>query len=880
MIKSETKVGIGVVVAVTLAVTIGIGAWGNRKQDETKNVPLVTGKMITPTGQHTDVGSFPANMAVSPDGKFVVVTNTGFRQYLTVLSAKDGHRVSQLSFNELIKGETRKKVSLYYGLAFAPANATGSTATLYVSRGPEDKVSIYKLDDEGKLTDTGKPLDNPSDLPVAAGPNFIAGIALSSDGWRLYAVNNETNAFTGQTGSISIIDILNNKVLGKVKTPGFPFAIAALTQGTFADKKVYVTSERDGVVSALDVDNLSIGQNLRDIPTGDHPMALLFDKKQKRLFVANAGSDTISIIATGTDKVVRTIPLRPAEAHGLPGATPTAMALSPDENYLYVTLADMNAVAVVDLRKASLAGYIPTGWYPTSIVVSGDGGSLFVANAKGTKLRNPNKVDAGKNGEWGQYVENIIEGTVQFMPVPKPVELKRLTSQVIANNLLVPDLANANLKALPVTGIKHVIYILKENRTYDQILGDMAQGNGDPSLVLFGKDVTPNQHALAERFVLLDNFYDCAEVSGDGWDWSTSGMTSEYTARNLPFNYSGRGRSYDFEGQNNGVSVDLKGLPDVAMAPGGYLWDNAFKHKVSYRNYGFYNGFSAGSGPDGKPLSVDNAPTKKALSGEYNDENFFRFDMAYADSDAWKILDCPAPIQRKTYGKFASSSRFAEWRREFDGYVKNDNLPSLQMIRFPRNHTQGTTVGVHSPRAMVADNDYAVGQLVEAVSKTKYWNDTAIFVIEDDAQSGHDHVDAHRSICFVISPHIKKATVDHKFYNTDSVLRTMQALLGLPPMCQYDAVAPVMNFFEKTAVNLETYTAILPTKAIVGEVNKKGAYKAEESRRLDFSREDRVPDALLNDLLWHSVKGAKTPEPSPRYGLKTVTKRIRKDNDD
>ncbi len=874
------------VLAGTLGVVLGAGSFAarGRQQDANPAVPLITGKVITPFGTRAEVGSFPANLAISPDGKWIVATNTGFRQYLSVLSAQDGHLVSQIAFNARRGEKDARKPALYYGLAFAPATPPGteniaaatappeSAQTLYVSRGPEDKVAIYRLSADGKLTETDRALDNPTGLPEAAGPNFIAGLALNADGSRCYAANNETTPFTQQKGSISILDTAANKVLGHIVTPGYPYALVALTKGANADKKVYVASERDSMVSVLDVQDPANGKNLHDIATGDQPMALLLDRTQQRLFVANAGSDTVSVIDTATDKVTRTIPVRAAEARGLPGATPTGLALSPDETRLYVSLGDLNAVAVVDLAQNALVGYVPTGWYPTSVAVSADGARLFVGEAKGVVSRIPNKAKQGPNGEWGQYVPNIIEGTVAMLPVPGAAdspEFQRQTAQVVANNRLRPDLASANRDALPKTGVKHVIYIIKENRTYDQVLGDLASGDGDPALVLFGRNVTPNQHALAERFVLLDNFYDCAETSGDGWDWSTSGMASEYTIRNLPFNYSGRGRNYDFEGQNNGVPVDMLGIRDVARAPGGYIWDNCARHGVSYRNYGFYNAFSDGEkGPDGKPIVKDNAPTKKALSGAHNDENFFRFDMAYADSDAWKTLNAPAPLQRRAYGKFNASSRYAEWRREFDQYVKNGDLPQFSMLRLPRDHTQGTSPGLHSPRAMVADNDYAVGQIVEAVSHSRYWNETAIFVLEDDAQSGQDHVDAHRSICFVISPYIKKATVDHRFYNTDSVLRTMEALLNLPPMCQYDAVAPLIGVFDTQAVNAAPYAALLPPREIIGEVNSKTAYRAKDSQRLDFSREDRVPDAVLNDILWHSVKGVATPEPPARHGLR------------
>ncbi|SRR5579884_47193 len=865
------------VIATGIAALGGVAAGGRMRQTGEEAAPLSTGRAITPQGQQTPVGSFPANLALSPDGKWLVVTNTGFRQFLSVLSTEDGHLVSQVPFNSPRPDDKESQTALYVGLAFGPAADGGQT--LYVSRGPEDRVSIYKLDAEGKLTDTGRALDDPTGRPKESGPNFVAGIALSSDGARLYAVNNETSLATHLKGAVSVLDTAGNRVLGKVETPGFPYAIAALTQGAQADKKVYVTSERDGVVSVLDVTDPASPKLVHNISTGDHPMALRLDKAQARLFVANAGSDTVSVIDTASDKVLGTILLRPEGARGLPGATPTGLALSTDESHLYVSLADMNAVAAVRLNEngGSVEGYLPAGWYPTAVAVSADGARLFVANAKGAQPRNPNSSPAGPNGAWGQYIQNILEGTVSTLTLPAAEELNRLTAQTVANARIQPSAARANQNVSLPAGIKHVIYIIKENRTYDQVLGDMPQGNGDPGQVLFGRDVTPNLHALAERFVLLDNFYCCAEVSADGWGWSTSGMISEYTARNAPFNYSGRGRDYDFEGENNGVPVDLLGVPDVARAPSGYIWDQCLKRGVSFRNYGFYVTFGASRRPDGRPLTEDNMPARKALVGR-TDESFRQFDMAYADSNAWLRYTAPAPKQKKAYGKFSAPSRFAEWKREFDDYVRKGNLPAFLMVRLPRDHTQGTAPGLSSPRAMVADNDYAVGQLVEAVSKSRYWRETAIFVIEDDAQSGHDHVDAHRSICFVISPYIKRATVDHRFYNTDSVLHTMEALLGLPPLCQYDAAAPILDVFGPAPDNAEPYAAILPARDIIAEVSQQTAYRARDSQKLDFSREDRVPDAVLNDILWHAIKGARTPEPPIRHGLR-LTARHNRDDD-
>ncbi len=822
------------------------------------SLPLPSGRVITPQMDETSVGSFPVNMVLSPDGKWVVVTNAGSRENLSVLSAADGHLVSQISYNQPLSSGRDKKQCLYYGLAFAPQKDASNTSALYVSRGPEDKIEIVTLNDFGELRASGKFVDNPSQIAKdvkGVRENFVSGLALNSRGTILYAANNETSIHTHFRGSISILNVDSDKLLARVVTPGFPFAIAAIIKGSNADSKLYVSSERDGVVSVIDNRDLAKAHLVRNIHTGMQPTALLLDSKQNRLFAVNSGSDTISIIDTHSDHVISTIPLRPQDASSLPGATPTSLVLSPDESKLYVSLADLNAIAVVNLRSngGDVEGYIPTGWYPASLCICADG-TLMAANAKGSHPRNPNGISAGPGGAWGQYILDIIEGSVSRIKVPDSANLRLMTAQVLRNANITPMMNQVKRDSIPTSGIKHVIYIIKENRTYDQVLGDVTDGNGDPSLTLFGKNVTPNQHALAERFVLLDNFFCCAEVSADGWDWSTSGMISEYTARNTVFNYSGRGRAYDFEGETNGTPTELIGIPDVARAPSGYLWDNCLAHGVSFRNYGFYTAFEDAKDEDGAAIVAANEPTKKALRGR-TDVDFLRFAMDYADSDAWMIAHAPSPKLRKVYGRYKAASRFSEWKREFDQYVLKHNLPALLMVRFPRDHTAGTKEGLDTPRAMVADNDYAVGQLVEAVSKSPYWKETAIFILEDDAQDGFDHVDAHRSPCYVISPAIKKGTVDHHFYNTNSVLRTIEVLLGLPPTSQYDAAAPLFTAFGTTSENNEPYAAILPSRDILSEVNTKTAYRSKESSKLNFRTADSIPGGIMNDILWHSVKG-------------------------
>lgn len=869
-------------IALSIAVAgLGIGwvaARGGRQN--ASPYPLSTGRFLTPTGTQTEVGSYPANMILSPDSRWLVTTNTGARQFLSVIDTITGALVSQIGVGN--DAPRTNKPALYVGLAFGPTNPDGSLS-LYASRGPEDRVALYTIQKDGKLTDTGRSLNDPSGLPAeakTARSNFLAGIALSPDGKRCYAVHNESSAYTDYKGSLSVIDTATNRVLGKAITPAFPYAIAVRTSEGGKGDTLYVAGERDGQVTVLDAARPEAPTVLKNIKVGDHPMALLLDKAQQRLFVANASSDTVSIIDTAANRITRTLPLRPANGTRLPGMTPTNLALSPDESRLYVTLGDWNAVAVVDLKANVVQGYVPVGWYPTAVIASPDGRRLFVSNAKGEQVRNPNK-PIGAQSKDDTYIENIIEGTVSMMPVPAGESLQAATLQTLANNHFtsdgkIPD--DPARAALQRSGIKHVIYIIKENRTYDQVLGDMPQGNGDPSLTLFGRAVTPNLHALAERFGLYDNFYDCAEVSADGWNWSTSGMVNEYTARNVHFNYSGRGRAYDFEGTNNSSPIELLGMKDVAEAPGGYIWDQCRKHGRTYRSYGCFVASSDMKDPKGKLLAPLNTAVKKAMVG-HSDDDFFHFDMEYADSEAWQKHHIASP-QTASFGKFHAPSRFTEWKREFDQFVKDGNLPQFEMVRLPCDHTAATKAGSRSPRAMVADNDYAVGQLVETVSNSPYWKDTAIFILEDDAQDGQDHVDAHRSIAFVISSHLPAGAVDHRFYNTDSVLHTMEVLLGLPPMNQYDAAAPLFTGFQPTPVNAAPYTALLPAKEIMQQVNKATAYRAKESGRLDFSQADRIPDGLMNDILWHSIKGASTRMPTPHHLFPVTARAPRRDDDD
>jgi len=804
---------------------IGAGAFGTYKQIAPPQsvLPISTGKFITPIDPGVEVGNYPCNMALSPDGRYVVATNTGSRQQLSVLDAQTGQLLSAVHFNRA----TPVRESLYFGLAFGP------DGLLYVSRGNQDKISRYKLEQGGNLTHVG-------DWAIASGvsdkPNYPAGLAFFNG--SLYVACNETYPGGSGTSKIAELDGTTGQVKRMVGVQGFPLSVVASGQ------RIWATNERDGTVSMFGAAEAASAS----IATGKCPSYLLAGKDG--VWVSNSSSDTVSFIDSRAGAVKKTILVRPAPVRGLPSCMPLGMA--EHDGKLLVACGDLNAVAVIDERTYKLEGYIPTGWLPTSLVVSGD--KLFVANAKGSRVRTPNSPTTPSKGT---YVLSVLDGTVSVVDLTLAMDqLPTLSHQVMLNNRY----AEANRErivrqAFKNPGIKHVIYIVKENRTYDQILGDMPEGSGDKSICLFPEEVTPNQHALARRFVLLDNFSVCGEVSADGWLWSTAGQVNEYASRNVPTNYSGRGRDYDEEGEVNGQRVDLAGLPNVSAPPGGYIWDLCRRSKVSMRNYGFFVGETDQLGPraDSPKTKVD-APIMKALQG-ITDVSFREFDMEYPDSQALEKYGFRAPKQMDSFGEHGSTNRFSEWKREFDAYVANGKLPQFTLLRLPRDHTSGTSPNLSSPRAMVADNDYAVGQVVEAVSHSPYWDSTAIFVIEDDAQAGMDHIDCHRSTCYVISPFVKRAFHDSRFYNTDSVLRTMELLCGMKPMNGYDAVADPLDVFSAQLSNSEPFQAKLPAKEIVCEVNKTSAYRAKDSASLiSRFKEESMPDLELNDILWGDFK--------------------------
>lgn len=905
---------------------------------------LVNGRQITPTGvTSSSIGNMPLNIILSPDGRYAITTSSCLNAILSTIRVADGSVVSSLSFPA--DDPTIPNSGLFYGLAFDPTPHDGKY-TLYASQGAYGTVAVLTLASNGTLTQTGTiperpvpymPADQPAGIAFANGIIFMA---------NYFSIDLE--AATQPASTLSMYRASDGTRLGsyifmddaETNTPSFPYAVTAKSDGT----KAYVASQRDGVVYILDTtdpSNILLDSKITNL---SQPSALLLNREQTLLYVANAGSDTVSVVnvVNSEPRVEATVLLRPANVVNLPGVSPSGLALSPDEKTLYASLGDFNAVGVIDAGDNELTGYIPVGWYPTALTVSSDGNSLLVVNGWGTTAMNPNPnldyLDPDVVGinfgttppSWiappgPDYVLNSIPGNVSRIDLADALpKLTSLTAQVIENNQNTQAMGSSADSTLTNIGIgsgkiKHVIYIIKENRGYDQVLGDLPQGNGDSSLTIYGREITPNQHALAERFILLDNFYNNAPVSGEGWIWCTQSLANAFTIKIIPYVYqlslATYQLNYAFEGQVNGYitggfpAQDQDGnwlsstheaapsIPNVTESSGGYIWDGVRNAGLAYRNYGFF--LSSGA-PSTLPYQVpDNYPTVAGLSppghiptpdgqtAGYTDYDFRKFEFNYADSDAWLRHGFDATSLGLTTGNppgyyaspnspvEAQPSRFSEWNREFQEMLRQDptgdSVPAFMTVRFGRDHTMGLNPGFSAPSAMMADNDYAVGELVEAVSNSSIWTSTVIFVIEDDAQFSNDHIDSHRSFAQVISPWIKESTVDSRFYDTNSILKSIELLLGLSPMSQYDHFAnPIMGGWDSAPNNNAVYSAILPSRDIIGEMNPSlESYGLNDPRRkmakisskLNWSVADAVPYNVLNEILWKDAKGVNSKMP-------------------
>lgn len=790
-----------------------------QQQLDQSRVRLPNGWHLSPAGSALPLGDLPLNMAVSPNGKLLAATNNGQSVQSIQLIDVTGEKIIS---NVVIPKS-------WYGLAFS---ADGKS--LYASGGNDNRILIYSVANSGlQLKDSislGKPW-----------PNRIspAGIAVDNAMNRLYVATKDNN-------SLYIIDLATKQINKTI-----PLASEAYSCLLSPDKKqLYISLWGADKVAVFDTKQETL---VGDIAVGDNPNEMLLTRNGSYLYVANANDNSVSVIETKTRKVLEVLnaALYPSAPEG---TTSNGLALSSDEKTLYVANADNNCLAVFDVSKRGFAqskGFIPTGWYPTNVKVIGK--KIYVSNGKGfSSFANPNGPSpirprgsvvrhAGDSTapKEVEYIGGLMKGTLSIIPQPNEQTLATYSKAVYENTpyskdgeLNAPGEAGnpVPMKVGDASPVKYVFYIIKENRTYDQVLSDISGGNGDTSLLLFGRHVTPNLHKIAEEFVLLDNFYADGEVSADGHNWSTSAHATDYLEKNWPSSYGGRGGDYPGEGKKK-----------VANPKRGFIWDFCQRAGVSYRTYGEF-------ADDGKP----NIPSLEGHLCPY-----------YADYNL-SVRD---------------TTRFGQWRHEFDSLLAKNAVPRFNSIRFGNDHTEGLRTGRPSPFAHVADNDLACGLFLEYLSNSPIWKESAVFIVEDDAQNGPDHVDAHRTTAYVAGPFVKRKFVDHTMYSTSSMLRTMELILGLPPMSQYDAAAmpmwrsftakPDHQSFRSVAANVD-----------LNEKNTANNATAALSNTLDFRKEDTIPDLLFSTIIWKAVKGENSVMPAPRRSSFLKVKKEEEGDDD
>ena len=779
---------------------------------------LPNGWRIAPAGRSIQVGDFPLSMVASADDRYVIITNNGWsKPTLTVV--------------DVAQRFVRMRVPLehaWLGLAWNPDGTK-----LYSSGAAENTVNEFAYAKDGALKAAGQfVLGRPAIQQAPGrtdlgGTGFIGGLAINRDGTRLYAVHVFGRA-------ISAIDLNTSQVRRTVDLPAEPYTALLSRDGS----TLYVSLWGGAKVLALDPETL---ETKAEVSVGEHPNALALSQDGSRLFVACANTNKVWALdlpgLTPREQInVALFPNAPA------GTTPNALAVSPDGETLAVANADNNTVALVDIKTAGdseVEGFIPTGWYPTSVLFAKDGKKLFVLNGKGlTGQANPRGPQPISPTADGQYGGQLLQGALSIIDVPDEAALKAHTQRVYdvtpytdARKLAPGDANTPAGSPIPrkvgdKSPIQHVFYVIRENRTYDQVLGDVATGNGDPNLAIFGEEVTPNAHAIAREFVLLDNFYVDAEVSYDGHAFSTGAYATDAVEKLWPTNYGRRGGVYLSEGGWG----DRNPYGNLSTPADGYIWDFATRAGVSVRSYGEFADWAKG----GKVTEA----TVPGLRGKVH--------PTYPPYD----LDVP------------DNKRIDIWLEEFREFEKNGNLPRLNIIRLGNDHTYGSRPGVLTPRSMVAENDLALGRLVEAISKSKYWKTSAIFVLEDDAQNGPDHVDSHRSVAFVAGPFVKRGAVDSTLHTTSGMLRTMELILGLPPMSQYDAAATPMYLAFQPAANLAPFTA-RAARVPLDEKNGAGAWGAAASVAMNFEEADMTPEYELNEIVWKSIRGAHSVMPPP-----------------
>jgi YVTN family beta-propeller protein len=760
----------------------------------TKRVTLPNQWSLTPAGTSLPLGDLPLNAVVSPSKKLLAVTNNGVDKHFIQLFSTQGD-IKEVSRIDIAKA--------WYGLAFSQ-----DEKRLYASGGHDNTIVIFKTDNQKLMRDTVIKLGEPWNKNKI-GPG---GIALDDATNRLFTVARED----------SMLYVCNTKTLQiekKIPLSSEPFSIVI----SKTLNEIYVSMWGAKSIHVFDLKTMD---KKSEIAVGDHPNEMILNKKQEVLFVANSLDNSVSVVDLRTQKVLET--LNAALYPNAPnGSTTNGVALSDDEHTLYIANADNNCLAVFDVEKlgnSEAEGFIPTGWYPTSVKVVGK--KILVANGKGMSSapnpQGPSPFKKGSDNRAGQYIGQLFYGTLSIIDVPNDKKLAVYSKLTYENTPYTKEKElNAEgekgnpipMKVGDASPIKYVFYIIKENRTYDQVLSDVKGGNGDTSLLLFPRSVTPNQHFIAENYVLFDNFYVDAEVSADGHNWTMAAYANDFVEKTWVTSYGGKGGSYDYEGTRK-----------VAFPKSGFIWDNCKRGGVSYRTYGEFAG-------DGKAYY-------ETLEGHFC-TYYQDFDMAYQD------------IRREK-----------DWERDFDSLVAINQVPRFNTVRLSNDHTSGMSKGAFSPKASVADNDLAVGRFLEHLSNSSIWKESAVFIIEDDAQNGADHVDAHRSTAYIVSPYIKRNYIDHTMYSTSSMVRTMELILGLPPMSQYDAAATPMYRAFTPQADFSPFKAIEPLHDI-NERNVADNELSKKSQYFNLAKLDAVPEREFNEVLWKAIKGLNSEMPAP-----------------
>jgi DNA-binding beta-propeller fold protein YncE len=871
-------------------------------------------------GHPRPINNLATAAAVSPDARFVVFLHSGFGSYsadykhsyqsLTVLNVESG----ALTEFEETRLDRNARQSYFLGLAFSldGQHLYASMASYSDPLGKKpgstgNGIAVYNFNDGQISPERFLPIAPRSSLPKGknrrgefSNVTYPAGLSVGqvSGRERILVASN-------QSDEALLIDPADGRMVTRfdlstfTRIPGsLPYTTAITSDGS----RGFVSLWNASAVAELDLVHgkvlrkIELGRPSAPLAGGSHPTALLLNRDSSLLFVALTNRDQIVALDTHTGKTAYQLSTKPpGQTYG--GSDPQSLALSGDEKLLFSANAISDSVSVFDLTKREAAGFIPTEWYPT--VVATVRQDLLIASAKGHGSgANSEPVGTRKDGRPDYpYVLGLTRGSLARLSLAEiPGQLQAFSKEVADRNR-----ARGNTDQVAFASgqnkIKHVIYIIKENRTYDQVLGDLGVGDGDPSVTMYGADITPNQHALARQFGVLDNFYDSGDVSGDGHVWSTSASVSDYLAKTIPIAYRGREHTYDSEGELlEGISVEDQ-LPDAGEPTGGYLWKNFATHGISYRHYGEYvvsrwcNAKNENGSPAAGPPEVAGAPCARQVirKGEPLEKNVgdpkggpspYPWEIPVLGKNiagASELRGHFDPLFPDFQVSYPDQLRVDEFLNEFSNFVESrqsgkDHMPQFILLRLPDDHTAGLRPGQPAPSASVADNDLAVGRVVEAISHSPFWEDTALFILEDDAQDGPDHVDSHRSLALVISKYspppvshegMTHPFVDHAFYTTINVIRSMEALLGAPPMNSNDARAAVMAPLFTGDGTQPPFRADFRNRdnGLIYKMNEK---EWPAGANMDFSHADAVDAAVLNQYLWQDRMGD-TPMPAPQH---------------